>query len=201
MSQRRRPGRSPSTHSAGSGQAGSGRTYPHPTASQPVYRGRVVSLRVDDVELAPGSTVRREVVEHPGAVVVVAEDGRRRILWVKQYRYAVGRTLLELPAGTLDPQETPEACARRELEEETGHTASTWRLLGTFYTAPGFCTEYMHAFAASGLRRGKVHLDADEEIEVVPLTLAESLRRLDAGEIEDAKSIAALHLYLRSRPS
>ncbi len=177
--------------------AGQRPRYPRVAASQPIYSGRVVKLRLDDVEMEPGTTVRRELIEHPGAVVIVAEDGQGRLLWVRQYRYAADRALLELPAGTLEPPEPPEACARRELVEETGFSGTEWRLLGNFYTAPGFCTEYMHVFAARDLTPAEADGDEDEAIEVVPLTLEESLRQIDSGEIEDAKSIAALHLYLR----
>jgi ADP-ribose pyrophosphatase len=175
------------------------KSFPILIGSQPVYAGRVVSLRVDELEVASGVNVRREVVEHPGAVVVVAEDTRGRLLWVRQHRYPIGGPLLELPAGTLDGGEAPEACARRELAEETGFQAALWRPLGAFYTAPGFCTEYMHAFAARDLSPASGHhADADEEIEVVPLTLEESLSRVDAGEVRDAKSLAALLLYTRA---
>lgn len=171
--------------------------YPILIGSREIYRGRVVTLRLDEIEIANGRNVRREVVEHPGAVVIVPVDGSRNILWVRQYRYAAGRALLELPAGTLEPPEEPIECARRELAEETGYSAATWVALGAFFTAPGVFTEYMHAFAAGDLTPADAHADDDEDIEVVPLSLEESLARLDAGEIEDAKSIAALHLWLR----
>ena len=118
---------------------------------------------------------------------------------MRQHRWAVQRELLELPAGTLEQGEEPEATARRELIEEAGYAASTWKLLGRFFTAPGFCTEYMHAFLATDLTPAQADGDEDEEIEVVTLTLDESLARIDANEIEDAKSLAALHLYLRRR--
>jgi ADP-ribose pyrophosphatase len=173
--------------------------FPILIGSQAIYRGRVLTLRVDEIEVSSGTNVRREVVDHPGAVVIVAEDAEGRLLWVRQHRWAAGRALLELPAGTLEPGEAPEACARRELAEETGSAAATWRRLGSFFTAPGFCTEYMHVFACRDLSPAKAQADDDEDIEVVPLTIDESLRRIDAGEVEDAKSIAALHLYLRKR--
>jgi ADP-ribose pyrophosphatase len=154
---------------------------------------------VDEIEVRAGTNVRREVVEHPGAVVMLAVDREDRILWVRQHRYAAGRYLLELPAGTLEEGEEPEACARRELAEETGFAADTWQSLGGFYSAPGFCTEYLHAFAATGLSGASAHADDDEDIELVPLTMGESLARLDAGEIVDAKSISTFMLYLRKK--
>ena len=175
------------------------RPFPILIGSQPIYEGRVVSLRVDEIEVASGRNVRREVVDHPGAVVVVPIDDQGRILWVRQHRYAVGRDLLELPAGTLEHGETPEATARRELPEETGFAAAQWQRLGGFFTAPGFCTEYIHAFLATALTPEYAQGDEDEEMEVVPLSLDESLARIDSGEVEDAKSIAAILYYIRRR--
>ena len=175
-----------------------GRRYPVLIGSQDVYQGRVVKLRVDTIEVADGLNVRREVVEHPGAVVIVPVDGEGRVLWIRQYRYAVDKELLELPAGTLEPGEGPEACARREVAEETGFAAATLEPLGRFYTAPGFCTEFMHALAAAGLSPAPdARADDDEEIEVEPLAIEESLARIDSGDVSDAKSIAAFFLYLR----
>jgi ADP-ribose pyrophosphatase len=180
-------------------------THPHKPfpiliGSQEIYRGRVVTLRVDTIEV-PSGNVRREVVDHPGAVVVVPVDAGGRILWVRQYRYAAGRALLELPAGTLEQGEEPEATARRELPEETGFAASNWQRIGGFYSAPGFCTEYLHAYSATELRPETAQGDEDEDIEVVPLSMEESLALIDKGEIEDAKSIAGLMLYLRKHPA
>jgi ADP-ribose pyrophosphatase len=171
--------------------------FPILISSRDVYEGRIVKLRVDEIEVRNGLNVRREVVEHPGAVVVVPVDGEGRILWVKQYRYAAGRDLVELPAGTLEKGEAPEATAQRELAEEIGFAAASWEALGGFYSAPGFCTEYLYAYVASDLTPAQAHGDDDEDIEVVPLTLDESLARIDAGGVVDAKSLAALLLYLR----
>ena len=173
--------------------------FPILIGSQEIYAGRVVNLRVDEIEVAPGLNVRREVVEHPGAVVIVPVDAEGNILWVRQYRHAAGRELLELPAGTIERDEEPEACARREIAEETGFAAASWRELGRFFTAPGFCTEYMYAYLATDLSPEDAEADEDEEIEVSPLSLQASLGAIDAGEVEDAKSISALHLYLRKR--
>jgi ADP-ribose pyrophosphatase len=173
--------------------------YPILINSQEVYRGRVVNLRVDDIEVAPGLNVRREVVEHNGAVVIVPVDATGNLIWVRQYRYAAGRSLLELPAGSLERGEAPEACARRELVEETGFAAAGWQALGGFYSAPGFCEEYLHAFVATDLSEAHAAGDEDEDIEVVTLSLEQSLARIDAGDVIDAKSLAALHLYLRRR--
>jgi ADP-ribose pyrophosphatase len=169
--------------------------------SQDIYEGRVIKVRVDTIEVAGGNDVRREVVEHPGAVVIVPIDPDGRVLWIRQYRYAVDRELLELPAGTLERGEEPEACARRELAEEARFRPDALEELGRFYSAPGFCTELLHAFAASDLRPDSdAHADEDEEIEVEPLTVLESLSRIEAGDVVDAKSLAAFFLYLRKHP-
>jgi ADP-ribose pyrophosphatase len=173
------------------------RPFPILIGSQEIYEGRVVSLRVDEIEVESGLNVRREVVSHPGAVVMLAVDSEGRILWITQHRWAAQRRLLELPAGTLEAGETPETTARRELMEEVGFSASTWERLGGFYSAPGFCSEYLHAYLATDLTEQHADGDEDEDIEVVPLTLTESLARIDAGEVEDAKSLSAMLLYLR----
>jgi ADP-ribose pyrophosphatase len=164
-----------------------------------VHQGRVIEVQVDDVEVRDGLNVRRDVVRHPGAVVMLAVDAEDRILWIRQHRWAAGRELLELPAGTLEHGEAPEACARRELAEETGFAAAEWTALGGFYSAPGFCDEYLYAYAATRLTPEQADGDDDEDITVEPLTLDETMARLEAGQIEDAKSLATLMLYLRKR--
>jgi ADP-ribose pyrophosphatase len=172
--------------------------YPVITGSRDIYEGRVIKVRVDEVELKDGLNVRREVVEHPGAVIVVPVHPDGSIVWERQYRYAADKYLMELPAGTLERGEDPEECARRELREEVGHGSENWKLLGRYYTAPGFCTEYMHCFLATDLFDAWLPGDDDEEIEVVTLSLEDTLAMIDAGECEDAKSLAAIHLYLRT---
>lgn len=176
-------------------------SQPRVVGSTPIYKGRVIDVRVDQIEVAPGRVYQRDVVAHPGAVVIIPVDAHGRILWITQYRYAASRALLELPAGTLEEGEEPAECARRELIEEVGFAATAWQSLGGFYSAPGFCTEYLHAFAATDLREDYADGDEDEDIQVVPLTLEESLARLEAGEIIDAKSLATLLLYMRKQPS
>ena len=174
---------------------------PRIISSTQVHHGRVIDVRVDEIEMGPGRVFRRDVVSHPGAVVILPVDAQGRLLWITQYRYAAGRTLLELPAGTLEEGEEPEACARREVVEEVGFAAGTWQALGGFYSAPGFCSEYLYAFLATSLREAYAEGDEDEDIAVLPLTLEETYARLDAGEIIDAKSIATLMLYLRQKSS
>ncbi len=174
---------------------------PPPTviSSQKIYEGRVIKLRVDELQVDSGLRMHREIIEHPGAVVMLSIDSAGLIYWVRQYRHATGQKLLELPAGTIEPGEDPELCARRELAEETGFAAAVWQPLGGFFTAPGFCSEYIHAFAASNLAPESADGDEDEDIEVLPLSLEDSLQAIDSGAVVDAKSIAALHLYLRKR--
>lgn len=162
-----------------------------------VYEGAVINLRVDRVRMSTGHETGREVVEHSGAVTVVAVDGEGRVLLVRQHRYAAGRSLLELPAGTLDRDETPDACAARELEEETGFRPGRIERLGGFFVSPGYCTEYIQVYLATNLQPGRAGGDDDEDIRALSLPLTEVLRLVEAGELEDAKSLAALFLYLR----
>jgi ADP-ribose pyrophosphatase len=160
-----------------------------------VYRGRVINLHVDHVRLSSGTETVREVVHHPGAVVVVAVSPDGRIVFERQYRHAAGEVLLELPAGTLRPGEDPAACAHRELAEETGYTVDQLTPLGSFFTAPGFTDEVMHAFSAGRARLATAPTpDPDEQIEVVLLTRDEAFAAVSNGTVRDAKTIAALHL-------
>ena len=127
----------------------------HVVERQVVHRGRYLEFRVDTIERADGSGGTRDVVGHPGAIAVLALDGDRRLLLVRQWRIPAAQAMLEIPAGTLDAHdgvtEDPDLAARRELEEETGHRAATWRKLSEFWTAPGFATELMHLYLATGL--------------------------------------------------
>lgn len=158
------------------------------------YRGRRISLRVDEIERDDGHRTTREIVEHPGAVAILAWDAQaRRVAMVRQWRHATGRALLEIPAGTLEPDEAPEATARRELAEEVGLEAATWQAGPRFFTAPGFCDELMHVFLATDLSPTDAHAtDPDEQIEPSWLALDDALAACDDGRIEDGKSIAAL---------
>lgn len=160
-----------------------------------VYTGRAVSLDVDRVRLDDGTEAVREAVRHPGAVVLVPLDADGRVLFVRQFRYVPGESLLELPAGTLRPGEAPEACARRELAEETGRAPGRLRHLATFYSAPGFCDERVHCFLATDLETAAgAHPDEDERIEVVPMPFAEAEAAVRSGALRDAKTIAGVLL-------
>lgn len=148
------------------------RSYDHPRA------GRIV----------------REVVVHPGAVTILALLEGDRVVLIRNFRFAVGRELLELPAGTLEPPEPPVECAARELQEETGYVAGRLEPLGEFYTTPGFTDEHMHVFLATDLKPGSQALDTTEQIRVEILPLADALAATADGRIVDAKTIAAFHL-------
>lgn len=162
------------------------------------FIGRLLRLRVDEVELDDGRRASREVVEHPGAVAMLAWDGEHLAL-VRQWRHAAGRALLEVPAGTLDPGEEPAATAARELAEEADLEADTWEQGPAFFTAPGFCTEYLTVYLATDLHPADESSQPDDEdLEVVRMTLPQALAAIDSGDIEDAKSIVAI-LWLARR--
>lgn len=150
-----------------------------------------------DVTVERWGEHEREIVEHPGAVAIVAVDDEGMLTLVRQRREAVRTYLVELPAGTLEEGEEPLASARRELKEETGLTGGTWRELAAFYTTPGFCRELMYVFAAEAVQRGTASPEADEELELVRWPVADIASRID--ELEDAKTLAGLFLYLRDR--
>ena len=159
---------------------------------------RWIGLRVDKLRYASGREVVHDVVEHSGGVTLLPIDSQHNVLFVRQYRHAIGRDLLELPAGTLDDGEDPEACAQRELQEETGYRAGNIERIGGFYSAPGYCTEYLPTYLCTDLSESKLEGD-EEQIDVVRVPFDDALRMVAAGEIEDAKSLAALLLYqLRS---
>jgi len=162
--------------------------------SRRLFEGRVLKLRVDKVRLEGGVEATREVVEHPGAVAVVAVDEQGQVVLVRQYRHPVGRPLDELPAGKLEPGEDPLLAAQRELEEETGLLAGAWRQVGDFFTAPGFADERMRLYLAQDLRPGRLNPDEDEELQTFRLNLRDAARAAAEGRFQDAKTIAGLLL-------
>jgi len=175
------------------------RARPEVLASRRIHK-RWFGVRIDTLRYPSGREGMIDVVEHVGGITLVAFDPDDRLLLVRQYRHAVGRELLELPAGTLDPGESPEAAAERELQEETGYRPERLERLGGFYTAPGYCTEYLHVFLATDLVESR--LEGDEEaIHLERFPLEEALRLIGVGEIEDAKTSGALLLYLGKRGS
>jgi ADP-ribose pyrophosphatase len=168
-----------------------------------LHRGRYLSLRIDTIERADGSRARREIVGHPGAVAIVAIDADDRVALVRQWRVAAGTALLEIPAGTLDVDaatdevEDPDVAAARELEEETGLRAGTWRRLTSFWTAPGFATELMHLYLATDLAPAvdeRLGPDEDERLELVWQAFDEAVAAAARGVLADAKSIVGLLL-------
>jgi len=164
-----------------------------PDSARRVYEGRLIGLTVER-----WGDHEREIVEHPGAVAIVAVDDEGLVTLVRQMREPARKRLLELPAGTAEPGEAPLETAQRELREECGLTGGEWRELAAFWTTPGFCRERMHLFAAEGVERGEASPADDEDLELVRWPVAEAAARLH--EIEDAKTLAGLLLYLRTRP-
>jgi ADP-ribose pyrophosphatase len=162
--------------------------------SKTVYKGRIINLRLDSVVLENGNTALREVVEHPGAVGIVALKDNGDIVMVKQYRKAADQMLLELPAGKLEQGEDPADCAARELTEETGYVAANLRYLVSFYTSPGFSNEVMHMFLATGLSQGENDPDDDEMVETVEISRDRAVDMILKGEIKDGKTIAGILL-------
>jgi ADP-ribose pyrophosphatase len=163
-----------------------------PDSAQTVYDGILF-----DVTLERWGEHEREIVEHPGAVTIVAVDREGMLTLVRQRREAARKELLELPAGTLEEGESPLESARRELEEETGLTGGTWREATAFYTTPGFCRERMHLFFARDLERGAASPEDDEQLELVRWPTLEIGSRL--SEVEDAKTLVGLLFYLREQ--
>lgn len=164
--------------------------------SERIYKGRIVKLRKDEVMLPDGRKSFREIVEHPGAVVILAEKVQQKIILVKQFRKAVEEVLLELPAGTIEPPEKIIDCARRELEEETGYQAGKWREIIDFYSAPGFCSEKLTLFYAQDLLKTESNTDQDEFIEIAEFDKEEVRFLIKDKIIKDAKSLVGLLWWL-----
>ena len=157
-----------------------------------IYDGYLVKLDLHKVELPDGKHSKREVVKHPGAVAIVALDDEGNVLLVRQFRLAAGDIILEIPAGTLDPEESPENCARRELQEEVGYEPKMLESIGGIFTAPGYTTEFIHLFLATQLMESPLEGDADEFLEVVRMPLDDVLKLIDDGKIIDSKTLAGL---------
>lgn len=162
--------------------------------TETTYRGRAFNVRKDRVRVPSGHVTQLDIVEHVGAVTVVPVDDEGQIWFVRQYRHAAGKELLELPAGTLEPGEEPEYCAGREIREEIGMRAGRLRKLGEFFLAPGYSTEFMHMYLATGLVPDPLPGDHDEflSIERVPLAQVDNLVR--SGAIQDGKTLAGIYL-------
>jgi ADP-ribose pyrophosphatase len=170
------------------------------TEKKKLYDGKVFNLIVDQIEYPDGHGAIREVAEHPGGATILAMFPDQHIILVKQFRYPIGKTLYELPAGKLDPNEDPTACAARELEEETGYRAKNWRKLTAIYTSPGFCTEQLHLFLATGLSRSATGQKLEEgeqslTVEIVPFSQA--IDMIERERIVDGKTICGILLAER----
>lgn len=160
--------------------------------SQTVFQGRIVTVKLDKAQLPNGRLTSREVVEHPGGVAVLPLDADGCVTLVRQFRYPFQRVLLELPAGKLEKGEDHRACGLRELEEETGMTAGEFTYLGGLYLSPGYSSEVLHLYLARELRQGTSHPDEGEFLNVEKMPFQELLDRVMAGEIHDAKTVAAV---------
>ena len=165
-----------------------------------LHKGRYLTFRIDTIERADGTRATREIAGHPGAVAILAIDDEDQVLFVRQYRVAVGEALLEIPAGTLDVAddgsiEDPEVAAPRELEEETGMRAGSWRKIAAFYTAPGFASELMHLYLATDLRPAdddRLTPDEDERLSLERMSWQDAVAAAERGEIHDGKTLVAL---------
>ncbi len=163
-----------------------------PPDSRIIFQGHKIDLALVPVPLADGTTAEREVVLHRGAVALLVEPDDGHLILVRNQRYAVGKTLLEVPAGTIDPGETPEQTAAREVLEETGHRAGRVEHLRTWWVSPGIMNEQMHLFRCTALTRETTNLQPDERLEPVTLTWTEALAMAADGRIDDAKTLLAL---------
>jgi ADP-ribose pyrophosphatase len=166
--------------------------------SEEIFSGKVISLHLQDVELPNGKQSKREIIKHPGAVAILAITDDKKVVMVEQYRKALERTIVEIPAGKLEKGEEPELCARRELEEETGYECESLELLTSFYTSPGFADEIVHVYVAKGLNKKEnaAALDEDEFVNLEELTFDEAVQYVKEQKIYDAKTIFAVQ-YLQ----
>ena len=160
--------------------------------SREIYRGKIITVHVDTVRLPGGKETRREVVEHPGGVGILALDDQGRVAMVRQYRYPMGRVVREIPAGKREPGEEPSLTARRELQEEVGATAGAWQDLGALLASPGCYGETLYLYLARDLTLGDPRPDEDERLEVDWVPLAELVEECLDGTLQDAKTVAAI---------
>lgn len=162
--------------------------------SEVVLKARVFLLRRDWLKTPDGRETTYDIIEHHGSVAIVPIDADGNMLFVRQYRHAAGMDVLELPAGTLEPNEDPQVCAAREIREEIGFAAGRLERIGSFYLAPGYSTEFMTVYLARDLKHDPLKADDDEFLSVEAVPVAEAIRMAERGEIPDAKSLAALFL-------
>ncbi len=165
-------------------------------SSQLVYEGRAVKLRVDTVRMPSSRETTREIVEHSDCVAIIAIDADGNVLLVNQFRKAVGKELLEIPAGGIEADEDPVTAVQRELQEETGYLPQKVERLGGFYSAPGYCTEYLHLYLATALIPSQLYAEDTENIRLARIPVSRIPGLLASGSICDAKSIAGLFTFL-----
>ncbi len=161
-------------------------------SSNDIFKGRIVHLHVDEVELIDGSKAIREIIEHDGGVTVIPVDENGDVYCVRQFRYGFGKSIIETPAGKLEKGEDPLECAVRELSEETGFSAEEYIYLGEFYPSPGYCHEKLYAYLALGLKKGNAHLDEGEYLDVIKYPLDSLVEMVMNNELCDAKTIIAI---------
>lgn len=164
-------------------------------SKETIYEGRIFKVVREMVRIYTGKEKQRDIVVHPGAVALVVVDNDGKLILVNQYRHAAGKVLLEIPAGTREANEDPETCAVRETQEETGYRPRKVERMGGFFSAPGFCTEYLHCYLLTDLEEGREPADEDENIEVERLTVQEAIDAIWSGRICDAKSICGIMMY------
>ena len=165
-------------------------------ATEVIFEGRVVRLRIDTIETIDGRQSTREIIEHDDCITVIPVDENGNILLVKQFRRPTGKELLEIPAGGIDPGEDTETAVIREMQEETGYRPQKLKRLGGFYSSPGFCTEYLHVYLATDLVPGRLYAEDTEAIELVRMPPDDIIKLITSDKIEDAKTIAGLLYYL-----
>jgi ADP-ribose pyrophosphatase len=166
-------------------------------STKKVFEGHALTLRIDTIDKPSGERTTREIVEHNDCIAAVVLDDRDNVLLVRQYRRAAGKSLLEIPAGSVEKGEKLEDCVRRELQEETGYLPGKIKKLGGFYAAPGYCTEFMNIFLCSDLKESRLVAEDTDEIEVVRVPLSKIPAMIEKGEICDAKSVAGLLMVLK----
>ena len=161
-----------------------------------IHQGRVFKLVTENITLANGVSIDIDVIRHPGASAIIPLSNKKRVILIKQYRYAVGGYIWEIPAGTLDPDETPITCARRELIEETGYSAHEWQKLGEITPVPGYSDERIHIFLATNLIPAEQNLDKDEMLDVHEVEFDDAMEMIYRGDIQDSKTICGLFMAM-----
>jgi ADP-ribose pyrophosphatase len=169
-------------------------TREHTVGTKRLYDGYIINLRLDELRMPDGRTTTREVVEHNGGVVIIAQPRPEEIILIRQYRYSIDEELLEFPAGRIEKGEDPFPCAQRELIEETGYKAEKWREISRMYSAPGFCNELLYLYVATELNFVGKNLDEDEETEVLIMPITDAWQLVLDGKVRDAKTIAGIGL-------